>query len=143
MKKKLTIVLFAAFPFFLLAQGVGKGPLDGKTFIVEMYKEGKKKPMDPDEFKFAGAKFKSKSFVDWGFTKPGAYKIVSIDSTKGSAKIYSWTAETINDIKETITWKGTVKGEELEGTSELANSKGEAKWSYTYTGKLKGKPGKK
>lgn len=143
MKKNLIILLVSALPFTMLAQAPQKGPLDGKTFTVEIFKEGKKKPMDPDEFKFAAAKFKSKIFVDWGFTKPGPYKITSIDSTNATAKIYSWSAETVNDIKEVITWKGTINGEDLEGTSELANAKGEVKWTYTYTGKLKGKPGKK
>lgn len=143
MKKHLIILLSSVLPFVSLAQAPQKGPLDGKTFIIEIFKEGKRKPMDPDEFKFAAAKFKSKSFVDWGFTKPGPYKITSIDSSNATTKIYSWTAETINDIKEVITWTGTINGEDLEGSSVLVNAKGETKWSYTYTGKLKKKPGKK
>jgi hypothetical protein len=143
MKKSLILFLFSSLSLALLAQTPQKGLLDGKIFIVEIYKEGKKKPMDPDEFKFAAAKFKSKSFVDWGFTKAGSYKITSIDSTHVDAKIYSWTAETMNDIKEVITWIGKINGEDLEGTAELVNAKGETKWSYIYTGKLKGKPGKK
>jgi hypothetical protein len=42
-----------------------------------------------------------------------------------------------------ITWVGKINGEDLEGTAELVNAKGETKWSYIYTGKLKGKPRKK
>lgn len=108
-----------------------------------MTKEGKKKPMDPDELKFDAGKFKSKSFAEWGFTKAMPYKITSVDSTDASAKAYSWTAETINDIKEVMTWEGTIKGDDIDGTAVLVNAKGETKYNYTYTGKLKGKPGKK
>jgi hypothetical protein len=69
--------------------------------------------------------------------------ITSVDSTSGEGKTYSWTAETTSDIKETMTWTGTITGEEMEGTSEIVNAKGETKYSFTFNGKLKGKPGKK
>jgi hypothetical protein len=143
MKKFLLILLTSALPFALMAQAPQKGPLDKKTFIIEMFKDGKKKAMDPDELKFDAAKFKSKSFVDWGFTKAAPYKITSIDSTDAAAKAYSWTAETINDIKEVMTWEGTIKGEDIDGTAVLVNAKGETKYNYTFTGKLKGKAAKK
>jgi uncharacterized protein YxeA len=144
MKKHLIIFLIAVLPLSLLAQTPQKGPLDKKTFIIDITKEGKKKPMDPDEIKFDAAKFKSKTFADWGFTKAMPYKITSIDSTTTpGVKIYSFTVETINDIKEVMTWEGTIKGEDIDGTAELVSAKGEHKYSYTYTGKLKGKPGKK
>jgi len=143
MKKNLILLLLSLLPFALLAQTPKKGPLDGKTFIVEIFKDGKKKPMDPDEFKFAAAKFKSKFFAEqWGF-KQGLYQITSIDSTNAAVKIYSWTAETISDIKEVTTWKGTINGEDLEGTSEMVDEKGKIQYTFTFTGKLKGKPGKK
>lgn len=143
MKKNLILLLFSALSFNLLAQTAQKGPLDGKTFIIEMFKNGKKKPMEPDEFKFTSGKFKSKFFGEqWGF-KQGPYKINSIDSTNATAKIYSWTAETVSDIKEVTTWKGTINGEDLEGTSEMVDEKGKSEYTFTFTGKLKGKPGKK
>ena len=120
-----------------------KGPLDGKTFTVDLFKEGKKKPLNDDEIKFNLGKFKSKYFADWGFTKAGKYKITSVDSTSGTTKIISWTTETTNDIKETMTWTGTITGEDIEGTSEIVSAKGEKTYSFTFNGKLKGKPGKK
>ena len=144
MKKQLVILAAFLLPLGLMAQAPKKGPLDKKTFIIVMQKEGKKKPMDPDELKFDAAKVKCKSFADWGFTKPGEYKITFIDSTSNKEfKIYSWEAQTVNDIKEVMNWKGTITDEEIEGDAELIDAKGNTKYTYTYTGKLKGKPGKK
>ena len=121
-----------------------KGPLDGKTFIVDIFKEGKKKPyVDADELKFNTGKFKSKYFTEWGFAKAGKYQITSVDSTSGATKTISWTTETTSDIKETMTWTGTINGEDIDGTSEIVNEKGETKYSFTFTGKLKGKAAKK
>jgi hypothetical protein len=143
MIKKIIIVFLLAAPLAVFSQVPLKGPLDGKTFIVDTYKEGKKKPLDTDELKFITGKFKSKYFADWGFTKASVYKITSIDSTSSETKIYSWTAEATSDIKEKMTWTGTITGEEIEGTSEIVSAKGEKTYSFTFTGKLKGKPGKK
>mgnify|MGYP000608826977 CR=1 FL=1 len=143
MKKQLIILLVSALPFTLLAQ-VLKGPLDGKTFLTDVTKEGKKKPLDPDEFKFTAGKFKSKFFAEsYGFTKQVPYVITSIDSSNAAEKVYTWKAECINDIKEVLTWEGTIKGEDMDGTGELANAKGEKKWTYIFIGKLKKKPGQK
>jgi len=125
------------------AQNNTKGPLDGKTYIVDIFKEGKKKPLDSDELKFNLGKFRSKYFADWGFTKANKYQVTSVDSTSGATKTISWTTETTSDIKETMTWTGTINGEDIEGTSEIVNAKGETKYSFTFNGKLKGKPAKK
>src|ERR1035437_2286482 len=136
MIKKIIAVFFLAAPLAAFSQVPLKGPLDGKTFNVDVFKEGKKKPLDVDELKFNQGKFKSKYFTDWGFTKASKYVITSVDSTSG-VKVYSWTAETTSDIKETMTWTGTINGEDMEGTSEIINAKGETKYSFTFNGKLK------
>lgn len=120
-----------------------KGPLDGKTFNVDIFKEGKKKPLDVDELKFNLGKFKSKYFADWGFTKATKYQITEVDSTSGTDKKISWKTECTSDIKETMTWTGTINGEDIDGTAEIVNDKGKQTYSFTFTGKLKGKPGKK
>ncbi len=143
MKKNLFILTLSILPFTLMAQKPLKGPLDGKIYSVEITKEGKKKPINPsDDLKFAAGKFKS-TCEDFNDFKTGIYKIASIDSSNASSKVYSWSAELINESKETMTWSGTITGEEIEGTAELANTKGVTKYSYTFSGKLKGKPGKK
>lgn len=142
MFRKVISLLLIAAPLAVFSQPPAKGPIDGKTFTVDVYKEGKKKLYDHDDLKFGAGKFKSVLFADWGFTKASKYQI-TVDSTSSSTKIYSWTVETINDIKEKMTWSGTITGEDIEGASELVNAKGETKYNFTFTGKLKGKAGKK
>jgi hypothetical protein len=144
MKQPLLILLISVSSISLFAQAPLKGPLDGRTYETDVTKEGKKKPMDPDEFKFTGGKFKSRNFGEsYGFKKQVPYLITSIDSSNAAEKIYTWKAESINDIKETLQWQGTIQGDQLEGTGDLISAKGEKKWSYTFTGKLKKKPGQK
>lgn len=143
MKKSLLILLVAALPLALFAQAP-KGPLDGRIYETDVTKEGKKKPLDPDEFKFSAGKFKSRNFGEsYGFKKNVPYLVTSVDSSNVQEKIYTWKAECINDIKDVLIWEGTIKGDEIEGTGELSNAKGEKRWSYTFTGKLKKKGGSK
>ena len=144
MNKFLLCLFLISSPLIFKAQTQNsKGALDGKTFTVDVYKEGKKKPLDVDELKFNLGKFKSKYFADWGFTKSSLYEITSIDSSSAENKIYSFSAAVINDIKETMTWSGTIAGEEIEGSAEIVNTKGVKKYSLTFNGKLKKKPGQK
>lgn len=147
MKKYLIVLLVSALPFTLLAQKpVPKGPLDGKVYETEVTKEGKKKPLsdEPDEFKFAAGKFKSRFFGEkYKYNKQVPYLITSTDSSNKAEIIYTWKAESVNDIKETVQWQGTIKGEGVEGTGELYDEKGKKMWTYTFTGKLKKKPGQK
>lgn len=142
LKKYISVFLFIA-PLALFAQAPKKLPLDGQVYTVEVLQEGKKKPIDPYELKFTAGKFKSMHFDHWGFGKSAPYVIVSVDSTASGTKIYSWTAEVINDIKEKMMWAGTISGEEIEGTSSLIDKKGPTKYNYSFTGTLKKKPGKK
>lgn len=144
MKKQLFLLLVSALPFTLMAQAPLKGPLDGKTYSAEIIKEGKKKPLDPDELKFTAGKFKSKIFGEmYGFKKQATYIVTSVDSSKAEEKVYTWTAESINDIKDVALWEGTITGEEMEGTAVITTAKGDKKLNYTYSGKLKKKPGQK
>lgn len=147
MKKQLLLLLIFALPFTLLAQKpVPKGPLDGRVYETSVTKEGKKKPLsdEPDEFKFTAGKFKSRFFGEkYKYNKQVPYLITSVDSTNKEEMIYTWKAESVNDIKETVQWVGTITGENMEGTGELYDEKGKKMWSYTFTGKLKKKPEKK
>lgn len=146
MKKHLILLLVSALPFTLLAQKpVPKGPLDGKTYETSVTKEGKKKPLsdEPDDFKFSAGKFRSSFFGERYKYKQAPYLITSIDSSNAAERVYTWKAESVNDIKETVQWEGTITGDQLEGTAELYDEKGKKMWSYTFTGKLKKKPGQK
>ena len=138
------------FALFLLsttltmkAQTQLKGPLDAKTYTIAITKEGKKKPWEQDELKFNLGKFKSKFFTEWGYTKATKYEATATDSTATPPQNYTFTVETTNDEKEVMTWEGTITGEDIDGTAEIVNAKGEKKYSFTFEGKLKGKPGKK
>ena len=144
MKKNLILLLVSALPFTLLAQTPQKGPFDGKIFEATVTKDGKKKPMDPDELKFAAGKYKSKNFSEEYKFKNAPYTVTSIDSTStAGVKIYSWKCESANDLKDVATWEGTISGEDIDGTVDLVDVKGKKIFSCTFTGKLKGKPGKK
>lgn len=139
---KIITSLILSVPFFLFAQPVKKMPLDGRTYITEILEDGKKKPLEPDDLKFNAGKFKSTLFADWSFTKSGKYEINSKDSTS-SGKTYSWFAELVNESGEKLVWAGTANEEEIDGTIEYVNKKGAVKKTYTFTGKIKKKPGLK
>ena len=135
---------FSLFGFVSFAQAPKKMPLDGQKFTTEIQEDGKKKPLDPDDLSFASGKFKSPLFMDWGFAKPGKYEIMGIDSTTTpNTKIYSWGVDLVNEQEEKLSWSGTVSGEDIEGTIELINKKGATKKTFTFSGKLKKKPGQK
>jgi hypothetical protein len=145
-----TKILFLAFFTFLIfncsaqAPNPNKGPLDGRKFTAEIFETGKKKPLDPDDLSFVAGKFKSVVFADWGFTKPMKYLINEVDTTTTpGVKIYSWAVDQMNDIDEKLAWSGQINGEDIEGTIELINKKGVTKKSFTFTGKMKKKPGQK
>ena len=127
---------------FSLRQPKTKVALDGKTYIVELYIDGKEKKYADDDLKFNTGKFKSVLFMDWGFT--GAiYNCTPIDTTS-EKKIYTFDCETKpNDKGEIMTWGGTVTGEDIEGTAELQTKKGKTVKSYVFNGSLKPKPGSK
>lgn len=149
MLKKNLFILSLNFFFLILtcsAQGPSKGPLDGKKFIAEITENGKKKPWEPDDLSFNAGKFKCPLFADqgWGFSKPGKYAITGIDSTSTEGiKVYSWVVDLVNEQEEKLSWSGTVNAEDIEGTIEFVNKKGQTKKTFTFAGKLKKKPGQK
>lgn len=144
MLKKIVVSFIALTPSLLFAQAPVKGPLDGKKYTAEITEEGKKKPLDPDDLTFNAGKFKSVVFADWGFSKAMKYEISGIDSTTTQGvKIYSWHVDLSNDQEEKLSWSGSINAEDIEGTIELINKKGVTKKTFSFTGKLKKKPGQK
>lgn len=141
--KKFFLFVLLVTPFTLFSQ-IKKLALDGQKFTVEIIEDGKKKPLDPDDLSFNAGKFKSVLFGDWGFIKAAQYQITAVDSTtKQGVKIYSWIADMTNEQEEKLAWSGTVSGEDIEGTIEMVNKKGQTKKTFSFTGKLKKKPGQK
>ena len=142
----LTLVVNFAFAQKEKEKKITSGPLDNKTFVVDITKDGKKKaePLK-DEMKFKGGKLAIKMLTDMSY-KSGTYE-GTVDSTS-NPKTCAFTMEAKDDSENTFKWEGTVTYGEtttIEGTSAILNKKGKQKESYTFTGELKGKkaPAKK
>ena len=124
---------------FTLVQPKPKVPLDGRTYIVELYQDGKEKKYEDDDLKFTNGKFKSVLFMDWGFAN-AVYNCTAIDTTSVN-KIYTFDCETKpNDKNQIMIWSGTINGDDIEGTAELQKN-GKTSKSFTFEGALKQKPG--
>ena len=112
--------------------------IDGKAYVIEIYKDGKDKKWNDDDIKFNMGKFKSSVFGDWGFTSATPYNLTTIDSTS-EKHIYTFDLETKpSDKNEIMVWNGTITGEEIEGTYEVIKGDKTTK-SFTFTGTLKQK----
>ena len=144
MFRKIISLFLIAAPLAMLAQTPPpKLPLDGKKFTAEIVEDGKKKPLDPDDLSFMSGKFKSSLFADvgWDFNKAAKYQITKDSTTAEGIKIYSWVADLVNENEEKLSWSGSIKDEDIEGTIELVSKKGKTQKTYAFTGKLKKKPG--
>lgn len=84
------------------------GALDGKTFSGEFGQRNKKKEGN-DTFIFKDGRFRSTACDPYGFGD-APY------TTSLSANVTTFEAQTVSPREGTINWKGTVKGEVLEGT---------------------------
>jgi hypothetical protein len=118
----LATLLIGAFPL------AAAGPLDGKTFSVQMGKKGKASSK-PDDLMFADGTFRSTACDAYGFTAaPYEGKQEGDKST--------FTANAKSPKQGTMSWTGTVQGDAVSG---------EATWSrvrrqpvrYWFKGSLK------
>ena len=85
------------------------GTLDGKTFVAETAAKGKTKG-DKDTLTFDKGRVRSTACDAYGF-EDAPY--VATTAQDGSI---SWTAETASAKEGKIQWKGSVKGDKLDGT---------------------------
>jgi len=90
------------------ARGAGSA-LDGKTFVAESGEQGKKAEGPKDEISFRDGKMRSSACEAYGFGE-GAY------TTMEHAGSVMFQARTESPKEGTIEWKGTVRGDALEGT---------------------------
>jgi hypothetical protein len=127
---KATGRLFAAALLILSAApgSAEKMPLDGATFVGTMTEAGKTKG-DPDQLVFKDGKFRSTACDAYGFTETAYTAAVSDVDTR-------FEAVATSPKEGTMKWKGTVKGNAIEGTAEWVK-KGQADIHYTFKGKLK------
>jgi hypothetical protein len=132
MRKAFRIVVFslavAAVVVEAPAAAAQAGPLDGKSFVGAMTEKGKTKG-DSDTFIFRDGNFRSTACDAYGFTETAYTAAVSDVSTR-------FEAEATSPNEGTMKWKGTVKGDSLEGTA-VWTKKGQADTAYTFKGTLK------
>ena len=108
--------------------GAEKMPLDGATFEGTMTEAGKSKA-DKDTFVFKDGKFRSTACDAYGFTETPYTAAVSDVDTR-------FEAVATSPKEGTMKWKGTVKGNMIEGTADWVK-KGPAEMHDAFTGKMK------
>ncbi|HSI03922.1 MAG: hypothetical protein ACAI38_04485 [Myxococcota bacterium] len=112
-----------------VALAAGKGELDGKVFAVALAEKANAAKSDNDTLTFQGGTFRSSGCDQYGFgaasyTTSKAGDVITFESTATSPK------------EGTMIWKGTVKGNAVEGTA-LWQKKGQADIAYVFKGTLK------
>ncbi len=116
----------------VLAEEHGGKPLqaalDGKAFVGELGKEGKMTG-DKDDFVFKNGKFRSTACDQYGFGD-GVY------STTAKGDMISFESKTESPTDGKMEWKGTVKGEAIEGTAKWSPP-GKSAEQYWFKGTLK------
>jgi hypothetical protein len=100
------LVSFFAVPAGALAQAA---VLDGKVFVADAGLKGKEADEKGDVITFKDGKFHSSACDQWGYGK-GAYR------TTAASDGMSFEAETTSEKDGRLVWKGTVRGDAIEGT---------------------------
>jgi len=105
-----------------------KQPLDGATFAGTMTEKGKTKA-DPDQLVFKDGSFRSTACDVYGFAETPYRSTVGDGATRFEAMATS-------PKEGTMKWKGTVKGNRIEGTAVWIKN-GQADMHYTFEGTRK------
>lgn len=111
-----------------MAAEKASGPLDGKTFVGETGEKGKDKG-DIETFVFRNGQFDPLQCHPYGFG-PAPYTA----STSGDEVRFE--AETVSAEEGKMLWKGTVRGNALQGTM-VWTKEGQAPIEYWFRGKQK------
>ncbi|HEY8243874.1 MAG: hypothetical protein ACHQJ7_04155 [Vicinamibacteria bacterium] len=93
----------------LAAGASAQGLLDGQRFVGDLGEKGKAADERNDVLTFAGGQFHSNVCDKWSFGK-GSYKATRV----GDA--IAFETETVSETDGRLVWRGTIKGDELEGT---------------------------
>ena len=88
--------------------GAQASSLDGKVFVADAGEKGKAADEKADVITFKDGKFHSSSCDQYGYSK-GIYKT----SAEGDAIIFE--VETQSDKDGRLVWKGSVRGDQIEG----------------------------
>lgn len=113
MKKRLArlaaIAVALSLGAVLSAVPYSQGVLDGRSFVGDSGEKGKA-ASEKDTIHFANGRFHSEGCDAFGFGE-APYKATA--AADGSV---SWTAETTSAKEGKIQWKGTVRGDQIDGT---------------------------
>jgi hypothetical protein len=105
LRNALLVSLFAV-PAQALAQAAS---LDGRSFVADAGEKGKAADEKGDVLTFAAGRFHSSACDQWGYGK-AAYRA----SADGEA--IGFETETSSEKDGRLVWKGTVRGDTIEGT---------------------------
>ena len=109
-KCSLLVSLLASVMFIVAPLVAAQTPaLDGKVFIADAGEKGKAADEKGDVITFSGGKFHSSLCDQWGYGK-GDYKTTVL----GDALVFE--VETVSPKDGRLVWKGTVRGDQIEGT---------------------------
>ena len=88
--------------------GAQSTSLDGKVFVADAGEKGKPADEKADVITFKDGKFHSSSCDQYGYNK-GIYK------TSADGDAITFEAETQSDKDGRLIWKGSVRGDQIEG----------------------------
>ena len=83
--------------------------LDGRAFVAEAGEKGKEADEKGDVITFQGGRFHSSACDQFGYGK-GAYRAVA------AGDAITFETETASEKDGRLVWKGTVRGDAIEGT---------------------------
>ncbi len=108
--RKIVMLVSVAGLFVLPVTHIGAQTtsLDGKVFVADAGEKGKAADEKADVITFKDGKFHSSSCDQYGYNK-GNYKT----STDGDAIVFE--VETQSDKDGRLVWKGSVRGDQIEG----------------------------
>lgn len=103
------VALFALTICAIAPVAAQNAMLDGKVFVADAGEKGKAADEKGDIITFGDGKFHSSACDQYGYGK-GNYKA----SAQGDS--IAFEAETVSEKDGRLVWKGTVRGEQIEGT---------------------------
>ena len=108
------LIRFALFGASLAAMPMAQAQspaatLDGRTFVADAGEKGKAADAKADVITFASGRFHSSACDQYGYTG-GEYRASS------QAGATTFEAETASEKDGRLVWKGTIRGNEIEGT---------------------------
>jgi hypothetical protein len=109
LRNSITAFLLGAALAFAPATFAQSGPLDGKAFTGDAGPKGKEADEKGDVITFAGGMFHSSICDQYGYSK-APYKATVV------GEAINFETETQSEKDGRLVWKGTVRGNDIEGT---------------------------